>query len=299
MMFTVILLLIGVYNIRAFCPVPRNPQKALVSLNSGEDPHHHTPSSPAAVFGKPLTQDEKKRNKQLIGAAKSALFDVLLPGKTVDRAYARFFALETIARMPYFSYLSVLHLYETLGRWRRADYIKMHFAESWNELHHLLIMEDLGGGDRWFDRFIAQHAAFFYYWVVVACYMANPSFAYNLNQAVEEHAYETYQTFIETNEDYLKTLPAPDIAKEYYRDGDLYMFDEMHASKANTEIRRPKCDTLYDVFCAIRDDELEHVKTMEFLQEDDADLQGANTKRVDGLSNMKVDLLKEAAAEIF
>lgn len=39
------------------------------------------------------------------------------------------------------AFISVLHLYETLGWWRRADYLKVHFAESWNELHHLLIME--------------------------------------------------------------------------------------------------------------------------------------------------------------
>ena len=32
-------------------------------------------------------------------------------------------------------------MYETFGWWRRADYIKVHFAESWNEFHHLLIME--------------------------------------------------------------------------------------------------------------------------------------------------------------
>ena len=29
-----------------------------------------------------------------------------------DRHYARFYALETIARVPYFAYTSVLHLYE-------------------------------------------------------------------------------------------------------------------------------------------------------------------------------------------
>lgn len=37
--------------------------------------------------------------------------------------------------------MSVLHLYETFGWWRRRDYLKVHFAESWNEMHHLLIME--------------------------------------------------------------------------------------------------------------------------------------------------------------
>jgi ubiquinol oxidase len=70
-------------------------------------------------------------------------------------------------------------------------------------------------------------------------------------------------------------LPATNVAKEYYRDGDLYMFDEMHHAtqqQKGKDIRRPKCDTLYHVFCNIRDDEMEHVKTMEFLQQEDANL---------------------------
>ena len=65
-----------------------------------------------------------------------------------DRPYPRFYVLETVARIPYFAYMSVLHLYETLGWWRKADWLKIHFAQSWNELHHLLIMEALEG-----DRF--------------------------------------------------------------------------------------------------------------------------------------------------
>ncbi|HEY9672715.1 MAG TPA: alternative oxidase [Waterburya sp.] len=64
-----------------------------------------------------------------------------------NRPYPRFYVLETIARIPYFAYLSVLHLYETLGFWRKADLLKVHFAETWNELHHLL---SLGN---WISRF--------------------------------------------------------------------------------------------------------------------------------------------------
>ena len=64
------------------------------------------------------------------------------------RDYPRFYALETVARVPYFSFLSVLHLYETLGFWRRADYLKVHFAQTMNEFHHLLIMESMGGDER-------------------------------------------------------------------------------------------------------------------------------------------------------
>ncbi len=35
-----------------------------------------------------------------------------------NRPIQRFWFLETVARMPYFAYISMLHLYETLGWWR-------------------------------------------------------------------------------------------------------------------------------------------------------------------------------------
>ena len=38
--------------------------------------------------------------------------------------------------MPYFSYTTCLHLYETLGWWRTGGLRVIHFAEEWNELHH-------------------------------------------------------------------------------------------------------------------------------------------------------------------
>lgn len=129
-------------------------------------------------------------------------------------------------------------------------------------------MEELGGNEAFLDRFIAQHAAFFYYWIVVAAYIVNPTFCYNLNQAVEEHAYETYDEFLKVNKDWLESQPAPAVAQQYYRDGDLYLFDA-HSCPNSDVKRRPKCDTLHDVFVAIRDDEAEHVKTMEYLQLDD------------------------------
>ena len=243
-----------------------------------EDDHEEGCSlntSPASVFGSPIDQQSKERNASLVKTLKSFLFDTLFQGSTVDRAFARFYALETIARMPYFSYLSVLHLFETLGLWRRADYLKIHFAESWNELHHLLIMEELGGNAQWKDRWVAQHVAFFYYWIVVTLYLVNPTNAYNLNQAVEEEAFETYDAFLKTNADYLKRQPAPKQAIQYYSGQDLYLFDAMHhgeqASGDNTEPRRPTIKTLYDCFVAIRDDEAEHVKTMSYLQQDNSE----------------------------
>lgn len=186
-----------------------------------------------------------------------------------DRPYPRFWVLETIARVPYFAYLSVLHLYETLGYWRKADWLKVHFAESWNELHHLLIMESLGGNQYWIDRFIAEHLAVLYYWMIVPLYLLSPRSAYYLMELIEDHAYHTYDGFLQANETDLKAQPAPIVATRYYRDGDLYMFDEFQTNTKPAS-RRPKVDDLYDVFVNIRDDESEHVKTMIFCQQPDS-----------------------------
>jgi ubiquinol oxidase len=149
-------------------------------------------------------------------------------------------------------------------------HLTVHFSQSWNEQHHLLIMEEMGGNERWADRFVAQHIAVFYYWTVVALYMHNPTLAYNLNQAVEEEAYSTYANFVEENGSFLQAQPAPLAATKYYTGNDLYLFDAMHFDSAGggEQARRPKMDTLYDAFVAVRDDELEHVKTMAYLQDD-------------------------------
>lgn len=186
-----------------------------------------------------------------------------------DRPIARFYVLETVARVPYFAYLSVLHLYETIGLWRRADWLKIHFAQSWNELHHLQIAESLGGNKRWFDRFLAQHTAVIYYWIIVALYAIAPHLAYRYMELVESHAYESYDKFLKEYEAELKSREAPEVAIAYYQNGDLYMFDEFQTSHPSS-LRRPEINNLYDVFVAIRDDEMEHIKTMVACQQPNA-----------------------------
>jgi len=62
-----------------------------------------------------------------------------------EKPYQRFYVLETIARVPYFSYISCLHFLETIGYHDNIGWLRIHWAEGWNELHHLLIMEELGG----------------------------------------------------------------------------------------------------------------------------------------------------------
>ena len=104
--------------------------------------------------------------------------------------------------------------------------MQVHFSESWNELHHLLIMESLGGNTRWADRFVAQHTAFAYFWVTCALYLASPRMAYNLMEQIEEHAFQTYDTFLVQHGEQLKKQPVPPVAAAYYNESDAYLFDE-------------------------------------------------------------------------
>jgi ubiquinol oxidase len=61
----------------------------------------------------------------------------IYPVRGNDRDFARFFVLETVARVPYFAYLSVLHLRETFGERGLGDRMRTHYSEADNELHHV------------------------------------------------------------------------------------------------------------------------------------------------------------------
>jgi len=140
--------------------------------------------------------------------------DTVFEGKYVP---SRFFLLETVARMPYFSYIAMLHLYETLGFWRRsADMKRIHFAEEMNEFRHLMIMESLGGDQRWWVRFMAQHSALAYYVGLCFLWMMSPSLSYKFSELLETHAVNTYSQFLDENEEKLKDLPPSLAAVDYY-----------------------------------------------------------------------------------
>jgi ubiquinol oxidase len=142
-----------------------------------------------------------------------------------ERPIPRFWFLEVVARIPYFSYVSMLHLYESLGWWRAVELRKVHAAEEWNELHHLLIMESLGGNALWSDRFLAYHAAIVYYWALNLVFLGSPRVAYQFMELLESHAVDTYTTFCQENKERLQSLPPPPVAVSYYASGDLYLFD--------------------------------------------------------------------------
>ena len=143
---------------------------------------------------------------------------------------------------------------------------RVHFAEEWNEFHHLMVMEALGGDQLWRVRFLAQHAAIVYYWVLVALWAISPSLAYNFSELIEAHAVDTYGEFVDANRETLARLPAPRVARLYWNGPDLFLFDEFQTARPRGS-RRPVTETLLDVFTNIRDDEAEHVATMAACQD--------------------------------
>jgi hypothetical protein len=78
---------------------------------------------------------------------------------------------------------------------------------------------------RWRDRFLAFHCAIIYYWILVVSFLVSPKYSYKFSELLETHAVSTYRTFLVENEAKLRQIPAPKIAQEYYKHGDLYMFD--------------------------------------------------------------------------
>ena len=194
---------------------------------------------------------------------------ILYPVTGGPRDFARFYVLETVARVPYFAYLSVMHLRETFGERSPtlSDRMRTHYAEADNELHHLLIMESLGGNSSAVDRTIAQTMAFFYYWYVVVVYSLSEQAAYHLSELIEDHAFETYDKYLSEHAEKLKGMPVPPIATKYYVEDNPFLFDLFCTVKDLDEdgrfsARRPKLESLYDVFVNVRDDEREHWKTL-------------------------------------
>jgi len=162
-----------------------------------------------------------------------------------DNPIERFWFLETVARMPYFSYVAVLHLYETLGWWELdGELKKKHYDEEITETHHLRIMESLGGDATWWNRFLARHGAMAYYCILIVLFMVSPRNAYLSSELLEMHAVDTYEEFYESNKSLLKRLPPTEEALDYFK----------------------YSENLYDVFYQICIDEYGHAINMRFIK---------------------------------
>ena len=122
-----------------------------------------------------------------------AIIDFLYKG----RDFPRFWVLEEIARAPYFAFLSVLHLRESLGlrgQWH-IYLMEEHFAQTLNETEHLEYMESRGGSTYWVDRFVARHLVLIYYWINVVYYWLGLALLTTSPKKIEMHA-ETYAEYL-------------------------------------------------------------------------------------------------------
>tara|TARA_Y100000816_G_C26031982_1_gene540283 strand:+ start:92 stop:853 length:762 start_codon:yes stop_codon:yes gene_type:complete len=163
-----------------------------------------------------------------------------------DRPIQRFWFLETVARMPYFSYVAVLHMYETFGWWKVSTNLRrLHSEEEFNETEHLHIMEVLGGNRYYFDRLLASHSAVAYYIVLLILFYISPENSYKFSELIENHAVDTYSQFIDENKDLLKRLPIPET-----------IYDKKDLTSH---------ESLYDVFVKIREEEQIHADSMSKL----------------------------------
>ncbi len=145
-----------------------------------------------------------------------SILDFLYSG----RDFQRFWVLETIARAPYFAFLSVLHFKESLGL-RTESHFKLmveHFEQTVNETVHLEEMERRGGHTAWIDRFFAYHLVLIYYWIMVFYYFLAPRSAYHLNSEVELHASVTYAKYLATNPDDEKIVDIMNDELQHYRE---------------------------------------------------------------------------------
>ena len=254
--------------------VASKPKKEVVVKSATVDIAAPPAAAAVAVASKPKvdpgTMDEGiyTINKTII----DTVYDIICffyPVKGTKRDFARFYVLETVARVPYFAYLSVMHFRETFGERydSMSDRMRTHYAEADNELHHLLIMESLGGNSNIVDRTLAQTMAFFYYWYAIAMYAWNEPAAYHLSELIEDHAFNTYNGYLKDYEKILKDSPVPDVARKYYELDNPFLFDLFCTVKdkdtdGKYSERRPELKSLYDVFINIRDDEREHWKTL-------------------------------------
>jgi ubiquinol oxidase len=168
--------------------------------------------------------------------------DIIYEGKPLDR----FWMLETVARQPYFSYVAILHMYETLGWWEvDGELRKEHASEEYNETMHLKIMESMGADRLWWNRFLARHASIMYFVVLILFYLFTPRYAYISSELLERHAVDTYDQFYEENDVILKKMQCTQAALYY----------------------QPNARNMYDIFRSISNDENQHADTMQLVKE--------------------------------
>jgi hypothetical protein len=163
-------------------------------------------------------------------------------------SYAKFKAVEVIARIPYQSWEAATYTLLTAFYSNEKYAIKLcnmsafsRFAQD-NETMHVVVISSIvrkiKKGQGFFRHTLVPLLfSFFYYWVVYLVYVFSHKAALELNYLFESHAYSQYSKFLELEGDKLKQRPVNSEFLEFYG---------------------RHCLSEYELFESIRNDELIH-----------------------------------------
>lgn len=162
-------------------------------------------------------------------------------------SYAKFKAVEVIARIPYQSWEWVSYMFLTAMYGDEQKAIRLTHTSRFgrvaqdNETMHVVVMSQIAKREKQVGLFrhylIPLLFSMFYYIVSAILYAVSRKEALELNYVFESHAYEQYSEFIEEcGEEMKKRTVESEFLKFYGRE----------------------CANEYELFCSIRDDELIH-----------------------------------------
>ncbi|MGB4076634.1 MAG: alternative oxidase [Minisyncoccia bacterium] len=162
-------------------------------------------------------------------------------------SYAKFKAVEVIARIPYQSWESVSYTLLTAFYGNESYAIRLckmaafgRFAQD-NETMHVVVISDivrkLGKDGFFLHTLVPLLFSFFYFWTIYLVYMFSNRAALELNYLFESHAYTQYSEFLKNEGGELRKRPVESEFLEFY----------------GRQVRSE-----YELFASIRNDELIH-----------------------------------------
>jgi ubiquinol oxidase len=168
-------------------------------------------------------------------------------------SYLKFRAVEVIARVPYHSWQSGIYTLLTLFYTNEQKALELAHASRFarhaqdNETMHVVVISQLAkremraGVIRY--TLIPVLFAFAYFWFSYLLYLLNRRWSHELNYVFENHAFQQYSEFVETNAEMLKGKPIQSEFLTWYG-------------------RHP--ENQYEFFRSVRNDEVVHRnKTLE------------------------------------
>jgi len=132
-----------------------------------------------------------------------------------EPSYLKFRAVEVIARVPYHSWASAAYTMLTATytdekkAMRLSNVAKYSRVAQDNETMHVVVISQIAKkeGERagfFLHTLMPMLFAFFYFWWSYLLYLVNPRYSYELNYIFENHAFEQYSRFLETQGETLK-----------------------------------------------------------------------------------------------